>query len=447
MRKISDKELATRAAKYNDLKEFRERERRTYDIICKRGMIDKLCGHMKCRWRKNVSDDELAEIASRYTSLKDFRKKENPTYRLILSRNLFDKLCGHMERERVSRWTKEELAAIAAKYDVFAEFCEKEPRAFYSIHKHGWLDELCGHMKRGHRKEWTDEELAEVARKYDNCMDFYKNDKSSYTTICVRGLYDKLCGHLKVKAHRTYRIAELKEIASHYDDLKEFIEKERSAYCAIHKRGLLEELCRHMKRSGSLYRRKIYAFTFSDGCAYVGLTLDPLKRFHEHMTGKGHSPILRHIKETGATYEYALLSDWLDKDSAAKVEDAYIRQYKAEGWKMLNRARGGGLGNTAYIYTDAKIRKEVSKYEYVEDFREESFAYYHYLQSRRGMFAKYCSHLKRRVGNNVEWTLESAIEVAQKCRNRTELRVKYHRAFAILSEAGILDKYFPKAEV
>lgn len=391
----------------------------------------------KAKW----TNDELAEVASRYDTLAEFVKKESSVYSIIKRRGLYGELCAHMERHHNGK-TKEELAAIAAKYDVFAEFREKEPHIFNSIYQRGYLDELCAHMKRGHRKSFSDEELAEIAQKYETHEDFNKYDHSALITIRVRGLYDKLCGHLKYIHHRPRSEEELAEIAARYDSIKEFAEKESSVYGAIAKRGLLSKLCGHMKRSGSLYRRKIYAFTFSDGYAYIGLTHDTERRYREHMTGKGHSPILRHIQETGATCDFVVLTDWLDRDSAANTEDAYIRQYIADGWKMLNRVSGGALGNMASVYTDERIRRETSKYEYIEDFRIQSTAYYGYLQ-QRGLLGKYCAHMKRRSRNHKKWTIESALEAARTCKSRSELRIKYYQASVVLREAGLLDKYLP----
>ena len=291
-------------------------------------------------------------------------------------------------------------------------------------------------------QKYTDEDLAEIAAKYKTHKDFDMYDHSALVTIRVRGLYEKLCSHLKFGCHRRYSEEELAEIASHYNRLIDFIEQEKTIYGIIAGRGLLDKLCGHMKRSGSLYRRKIYAFTFSDGYAYIGLTQNPKRRYHEHLKGKGHSPVLLHIQETGATYEYAVLTDWLDKDSAAKAEDAYIKQYIADGWKMLNRVSGGALGNMASVYTDERIRREVEKYEYIEDFREQSTAYYGYLQ-QRGLLRKYCAHMTHKSRNHKKWTIESAVEVAQKCKSRSELRIKYYQAYDILKNAGLLDKNLP----
>lgn len=341
----TEEELAEAASRYTELKEFRKKEYRIYSVILKRGLLDKLCKHMKRAHRNNITNEELAEIASRYDTLLEFSKKEVSSYSLICHRGLQDQLFKHMKLGHARKSSKEELAAIAAKYDNLAEFRKNEYRTYAIMQKRGYVEELCAHMERGHKDGFTNEELAEIAKRYKTHKDFKKNDYSALVTIRARGLFDKLCGHLQFGHSRKRSDEELAEIASRYDNIKEFLEKEHSIYMTIQSRGLLDKLCGHMKRTANLSKRKIYVFTFSDGYAYVGLTRDIKRRYSEHTTGnKKDTPVFKHIRKTGATFEFTVLTDWLNIDVVGEIEDDYIRKYKSKGWKMLNRARGGGLG-------------------------------------------------------------------------------------------------------
>lgn len=440
----SDERLAEIAAKYDDLTSFRNCDYNAYSAIGKRGLVDELCRHMKRGRRKRVSDEELAEIASRYTALKDFKQKDYSTYSIIRSRGLYDKLCGHMELGSSKPRTKEELAKIASRYTVLNEFCEKEPNVYSAICRRGLLEELCAHMKREHKDHYTNEELAEIAKRYKTHKDFNKNDHSALITIRVRGLYDQLCGHLKFGHSRRRSDEQLAEIAAEYDNLQEFMKKEQGAYKSIRIRGLSDKLCGHMKRSGNLAMRKIYVFTFSDGYAYVGLTDNVERRYGEHLSGtKKDSAVTKHIKETGATFEFKELTDFLDKDVASKAECDYIKQYADKGWKMLNIASGGCIGGVSTFYTDKYIKGVIAKYKYYEDLRIEEHNLLSYLK-RNKLFDRYCSHMKHKKRERVRWTLERAIEAAKECKNVTDLAIRYYQAKLILKEAGLLDKYFPK---
>lgn len=179
-----------------------------------------------------------------------------------------------------------------------------------------------------------------------------------------------------------------------HDSMAEFYTEERNVYEAIRSRGLMDKLCAHMKRTGNWARRKIYAFTFSDMCAYIGLSCDPERRYKQHVSGKHKSSVYNHIKETTATFGFVVLTDWLDLDDAAKAENDYIKKYSSEGWTMLNRVRGGALGG-ANGYSKFMLQFITEGYEYIEDFRRGSPNYYRYIK-KYNLFDEFCSHMKHR---------------------------------------------------
>lgn len=448
----SNEELEAAAAKYDNIKEFIEKDKGAYHAICDRGLLDKLCSHMKrMNNNKRVTDEDLAAVVLKYDDLRVFRKKEKAAYKHISERGLHH-LYAHMKRGVIYH-SDDELAAVAAKYNVLAEFRRKEPNFYDMIRRRGLIDKLCSHMKRCdwgskvgdiHRSPYTDEELFEIANKYDSINEFKKKESCIYSVIRNRGLLDKFCSHMTRKIHymsekelqelalqysnmkdfRTehprafdrmckrglvgklcahmerevnrYTDEELAAAAAKYDNFNDFHKNEMWAYRAIQSRGLIDKMCGHFKRSGSLVRRKIYVFTFSDGYAYVGLSLNPQKRFLQHTRqGKRPTAVYRHIQKTKAEYKFAVLTDWLDVDAASKMEDFYIKQHISEGWKMLNKARAGGLGGgMKKIYSDKLIKNEVSKYEYLRDFRKGSSRLYGYLKNNH-LIEKYCSQLKR----------------------------------------------------
>ncbi len=492
-RDVTDEELATVASNYDSLKEFRDKEPANLQLIHKRNLFDKLCGHMKRDVRKDLSDDDLAAIASSYDVLRDFRKNDPVTYSIISKRGLLDKLCGHMKREMSKYRTDKELAMIASRYTVLKDFREKESSAYNAMQERGLLEKLCDNMEREHKPHVPDEKLAQIASHYTVLKDFRKNENSAYSMICKRGLFKKLCGHMK-RGSRDLTDELIADIAVCYQTRKDFMEADSSAYSIACKRGIIDKVCAHMETfsrpmgywdkercreraadynsksefskgcpsaygaaqkngwlddicshmipRGNLFKRKIYVFTFSDGYAYVGLAQDPQDRYRAHIAGRKNSPILPHIKKTGATYEFTILTDWLHKDVAVKVEDDYIKKYAAEGWKMLNKVKGGALGATTSLYTHERIKREVEKYEYVDDLRNGSPQFYKYIL-RHHLWEEYCSQMKFRRPPRCYWTLERAIAIVSECKYRGELCIKYPQAWKLLKDAGLLDKYYP----
>ena len=339
----------------------------------------------------------------------------------------------------------EDLARIASGYDDLSEFRTKEPSAYVVIHRRGLFGKLCGHMTRSARR-LSDNELAEIASGYDYKKDFLHGDMAAYNTAKSRGIFEKICAHMKEdRVPNGYWVKErCRKEALKYDSREKFRKGSPGAYRSALDHGWLDEVCCHMKPQGNWTKRKIYVFTFSDGYAYVGLTNNVKQRLSQHLSRKKRSPVYRHIQETGASFEFKILTDeWIDMDVAGQVENQYIGQYADEGWKMLNTMSGGGLGGPKRTYyTPNRLRREVSKYEYLHDFRKKSPRYYKYIYTH-GLIDEYCSGLKRDLKPQGYWTLERAIAVVPECKSRHELASKYHQAYVLIKDAGLLTKYYP----
>ena len=341
--------------------------------------------------------------------------------------------------------SNDDLAEIASQYDVLKEFREKEPSVYVVIHRRGLFDKLCGRMKRAIR-DLSDYDLAKIASNYHSRKEFSVSDPSAYLAARVRGILDKVCSHMEHKkvpyGYWTKDNCHLEALK--YDTRHDFQKGSKSAYSTAVHHGWLDDICGHMIPQGNWTKRKIYVFTFSDGYAYVGLTNNIRTRKNQHISAGKKSPVHKHYSETGASFEFKVLTDeWLDMDVAGRVEDDYIKLYAKDGWRMLNKKSGGGLGSTRHtFYTPNKLRREVAKYDYLHDFRKKSPKYYKYIQ-RHGLIEEYCSELKRDSLPSGYWTLERAKEVVPECKSRHELAEKYHQAYEIIKNAGLLTKYYP----
>lgn len=500
-KRYTNEELVAVASQYTVLQDFRKERFLEYDAIRSRGLLKEYCGHMK-RHGVSYTDDELAEIARKYSTSAELRKANKSAYMQMSRRGLLKKLCAHMEN-----WfhTEEELAAIANGYSDLSFFKKEQPVAYAAIQRKGLLKKLCGHMKRHMRKDYTDEELAELANRYDDLTLFRKEQRQPYFAIQRRGKLEEICGHMRRSIAKDHTDEEIRNIALKYKTKEDFRKNDGGAYMAAHRLGIFDKVCSHMEelrrpkgfyskgychvvalgyktisdfRKGNGYayslawkrgwlddicghmeagingwnswnNRKVYVYTFSDGYAYVGLTNDVSRRKSEHLHKFAHkkiSPVLRHCKETGLSCEYKELTDWIDAETAARVEDDYIKRYKADGWKMLNRARGGGLGCSLRMEQKVKaIQKIVGRYEYVEDFRECEPEVYKILCDNR-QFRGYLSGLKHRRKPCGYWTLERCLAVMPECNTATEFMNIYRQAYRIVKKAGMLDGYYPKIE-
>lgn len=442
--RLTEEELAEIAKRYTSKKEFREKETYAYNSIIHRGILDKLCGHME-NGGPLRSEEELAKIANKYDVLKDFREKEQKTYGLIVSRGLLEKLCGHMKRGYI-RYTNEELEEIASRYDNLKEFRTREKRPYAIICARGLREKLCGRMKHFF-KSYTNEELAEAAKGYKHRKDFEDEHPGMCGTARRRGIYEEICAHMErlVKPHGYWTKERCFEEAKNYRTRKEFRRNCQAAVAAAERHGWLDEICSHMDVVGNNFKRKIYVYLFADKSAYVGLAQDPHGRYRQHMRDK-RSPVYKHAKLDNVGFEYHILTDWLHKDVVGKVEEFFINKYKDDGWVMLNRQKGGNLGGRTKKYNPEQLQQEADKYEYIDDFREGSPLAYGYIIANH-MFENYCAKMKPGKSSKLYWTLERAIAVVPECKNRTQLSKKYPKAWELLHNAELLDKYYPVDKV
>ena len=398
---------------------------------------------------KKRTDEDLAGIARSYDDLTLFRKEQKKAYAAIQRRGKIKEMCAHMKRNMREDYTDEELTVIAGEYDDLTLFKKEQRQPYFAIHRRGKFEEMCSHMKRNMRKSYTDGEIRSIALKYRTRDEFHKKDGGAYLAANRRGILNEVCSHMKElrRPKRFYSKGYCHVVALQYETRGDFQKGTPSVYNRAFREGWLDDICRHMEVENNWNKRKVYVYTFADGYAYVGLTDDVKRRKNEHLHKYSHkklSPVLRHHRETGEDYKYKELTEWLDAATAAKMEDAYIKKYKTDGWKMLNRMRGGGLGGNIRKQNKAKaIQTIVSRYEYVEDFRNSEPEVYEELCSRK-QFSKYCSNLKPRKKQRGYWTLERSVAVIPECETVNVFQKRYSRAYRIVKDAGLLSEYYPE---
>jgi predicted GIY-YIG superfamily endonuclease len=224
-----------------------------------------------------------------------------------------------MEILRIEKRTIEDCKEVALKYKVMNVFQKNECGVYLYSKRRGWLHEITSHMKKNNRWEGRIEEIHQIALKYENRGEFCKKDEYHY------------------------------EVARRW--------------------GWLDEVCSHMKPMGHLYKRMVYVYEFEDKTAYIGLTYNEKRRNTAHMNSDD-SPVYKYmIKHKLLPIKKVLTDGYIDSELAQKVEDDKVQEYKENGWKVLNRAKPGGLGGMIRIWTMEKLIETASKYTLRSEFR------------------------------------------------------------------------------
>jgi predicted GIY-YIG superfamily endonuclease len=398
-KKWSDDELRMEALKYKTKTEFQDKSPNASAAAFARGkdFYNDITSHMEVKKKLKWTDEELENEAKKYQTITDFRKNSPKAAAVARQRgrDFYDKITTHLKPTFI-KWTDDMLRDEAKKYKNKAEFERGSPQASQVAFKRGkeFWDDVTSHMTPLH-KTWTDEKLRDEAKKYNTPGDFYKFGGSAAQLARDRGeeFWDEITSHMIKPIEWTDEM--LKAEAQKYTSRSEFSKNSSSAYYAANKRGILDDITMHMEPVGNMYKRMIYVYEFPDNHFYVGLTFNLKARTRGHMKSL-RSPVFQHISKTGLQPIRKSITDYMDKNEAVKKENQVLNQYIKKGWIPLNKAKTGSLGGKYLKWTDDEIRKEASKYTNYTDFQKNSRSASNAAMMRgEDFYNEITSHMKR----------------------------------------------------
>jgi predicted GIY-YIG superfamily endonuclease len=169
---------------------------------------------------------------------------------------------------------------------------------------------------------------------------------------------------------RKYTNEFILERGSNYDHPTQFKTYEPNVYAAGQKRKILDQIKYKVGYIGNKLKRMVYVYEFSDKSVYVGLTYNENKRKSEHFVGKSTS-VTKHINKTGLQPEYTNITNgYIDANDAADLEESLRLKYKSNGWNILNKKKGGGLGGNTVKWTINMIKEVAGKCTTREEFKD-----------------------------------------------------------------------------
>ena len=281
-----------------------------------------------------------------------------------------------------------------------------------------------------------------IARRCDDFADFRNNHGSAREAAQANGWIDDVKAVLPHKTYWNRELVEQEIKDKGYKNKKEFREGSPGAYSHAAKHGILDEVCKGMEVLGHLGKRKIYVYEFEDGYAYVGLTDNLDRRNYEHFHEK--SPVGRHFRKTGVDYKWKIISDWLTKEEAQIREDEMINVYANNGWKMLNRKKGGSLGGGLRepMYSMEELRAAVATCERRVEFKTKFPSMYEFLL-RHHIKEEVLGHLPQFYMPPIYWTDERLKQEVEKCGfDRSRLMKDNPFAYNAICRHGQLEHFF-----
>jgi|LakMenE18May11ns_1017448.scaffolds.fasta_scaffold9890823_2 predicted GIY-YIG superfamily endonuclease len=267
---------------------------------------------------------------------------------------------------------------------------------------------------------WLDkEDLRKEALKYTTRKDFRTKSPLAYRWALKYDLFGDTITHLGPKLDRKpsgyWTKEKVQKEALKYTTKKEFFEKSSQAANWAKANGFIPEITKHMEIIGDLYRRAVYSWEFSDNTVYVGLTYNLKTRAASHLDPSGKTQVSKYILKTKLVPTFKLISDYVSTKEAQNLESCTIEDYKDKGWKILNKAKAGGLGTCRRKWTDDAIRDEAKKYDNVADFKK--YAYSAYVSAQKyGIFDEVIKNMKRKV---VSLTDQEIRDIASKYQSKS----------------------------
>lgn len=200
-----------------------------------------------------------------------------------------------------------------------------------------------------------------------------------------------------------------------------------SAFQIARKNGWLDEIRLHMIVLGDKYKRCIYAIEYSDNHVYIGLTYNLEKRFEQHKNNV-NSASYKHQKKTGIEPKIIQLSNYIDSSLAANFEKESIKQYLKNGWIVLNKKQGGGLGGNIFKWNKENCKIEAQKFECRKDFLKHSPSAYHVCRKNNWLDI-FCKHMIEKRKSNGYWDKETTAIEAKKYNTKRQFKMNCGSAY------------------
>lgn len=319
-----------------------------------------------------ITENDCRIEALKYDKRIDFQKYSAKIYNYARNINILDDICKHMIFEKIDFNINEiDLLKFSPKYDnkqrLFFIILSKNIDDTYDIQfnidnliiKNVTKDDIIkGKIYHPNKIKYKVEHritqffhlIFDKAKRFNTRREFeyyfpneYRKAKKTY-----KNDLDIICGHMPEKIH-FWSFDEVKNEAKKYKFLKDFYTNSPKAYKAAIYNGWLKLVTTHMETPNiKELPHMVYAYEFNDKSVYIGLTRNLEKRINIRNNDYNDAVNL-HMRKTKLIPKLIEISKYIKSEKAQLLEITTIENYKNNGWKILNRREGGGLGGYKLI--------------------------------------------------------------------------------------------------
>ena len=349
-------------------------------------------------------------------------------------------------------WTRESITEVIKTCKSINDFKKRYSGAFKSMKQHGWSDikqfvatgsvvqsvtePQISNPKPPH-SPWNREEIAEVIKTCKSCNDFEKRYGGAYKAMINKGWTDLkqlLPTHspeyLKEHPQEKYPHEVLVDLISRCDSISSFKTLYPRAYRSLKEKrmeSLLDGLPMYSTIGNEPAIWCVYKWTFKPSNAvYIGLTKDFESRVKDELSYTKTSPVKQYLDDTGDSYTVEQIETHLQSKEASALEIQYISKYRNEGYVVLNRHPGGGLGayqRATDPRTDDEILDEIfSKYHSYKELRENGTELFGQV-CRRNLYERVWERLPKYA--TVKYDINYLNSIIQSCTKFMEFKQRY----------------------
>ncbi len=309
------------------------------------------------------------------------------------------------------------------------------------------------YKKRNVKSSFTREVCYNLAKQCKSRAEFKRFSKHGYHVARINGWLDDYTWFLstheaKSKAMRKYTDAEIADRAKKFTRLIDFEKNDPCGYQIAWRRGIIPTftwLSRNVEAASRHYTDAVYVYEFiKTNTAYVGRSIEPINRDNDHRQ-KGDS-VYEYAKAHGLEVPpMKILYDGVSPQKGAIKECETIDGYRLNGWHLLNKAKGGSLGQIGSGWmTHDKCIAVAKKFSYIQDFIKAHRSMYDKMLKHG--WIKECTWLKyynAKPGTYVNCSKKQIKYIASKFKSRYAFQKGARTAYYTALKNGWIDVFFP----
>ena len=388
--------------------------------------------------------------AMRFDSRTNFFRGDQLAYQMSRKNGWLDEWFGD-KKVRQSSFTREVCYALAKKCKSRNEFHDLSYQGYTISLRNGWINDYIWFIDK---PRVLDKETCRAsALRFKSRGEFRFGDSAAYYKSLNKGWIKDYTWFLskfdaKSRAKRKYSDEEIEARARKFTRMIDFERKDNAAYNIAWKRHLLKKfnwLKYNVEAASRNYTDCVYAYEFKrTKTAYIGRTISPKDRDRDH-------------REPGdSVYEYAkthrvnvppmkiIAKDFYANEGGQK-ECYFMEEYRKNGWKLLNKCKGGSLGTIGSGRLTKKFCISIAhKVKYIQDLVTGYPSVYSKLRQTRWL--KECTWLEYKRAKKGTYTKpqkEMLAEIASRFKTRREFSNGASQAYRAAMKTGWIDEWFP----